>query len=60
MRFMGILAVAVGCQALKIKDLGDLDLPKLRDEHDESRTEQILAQAETVSKKSQQDMELIQ
>ena len=34
MKFIAILAVAA---AHRIKDLGDLDLPKLRDEHDESR-----------------------
>ena len=60
MKTMGIVLVALlGAQAIKMRDLGDLDLPPLRDENDISQDKKILAQTESIDKNSAQDTDLI-
>ena len=61
MKTMGIVLVAIlGAQAIKMKDLGDLDLPPLRDENDIMQDKQILAQSQKIEKSSAEDTDLIE
>ena len=61
MKTMAIVLVALlGAQAIKMKDLGDLDLPPLRDENDISQDKQILAETQKIESNSEQDTDLIE
>ena len=46
MKFINFALIAVA-SAIKIKDIGDLDLPPLKDEGDEIAEKLVLAQSET-------------
>ena len=59
MRFFAVVVATIGCQALRVTDLGDLDLPKMEDRHDDSADKFILAQQDKISKSQTQDGELI-
>ena len=47
MRYFAVVAAAA---ALRVTDLGDLDLPKLEDRHDDVAEAFILAQQEKITK----------
>ena len=59
MKTFSVILLALGTQALKIKDLGDLDLPPIKDENDLLQDRLILAEKEKIESTTSQDTALI-
>merc|ERR1711971_59498 len=57
MRYFAVFAAAA---ALRVTDLGDLDLPRLDDRHDNNADKFLLAQKDKITKSQQKDGEPIQ
>ena len=58
MKFINLALIAMA-SAIKIKDIGDLDLPPLKDEADAMADKVVLAQSESFKSLAAQDKELI-
>jgi len=58
MKIIGLALLAI-VSAVRIQDIGDLDLPPLKDEADAIADKLVLAQSETFTSLAAQDKELI-